>query len=175
MTEAGRELPVSQDKPAGSVERDWAPFESLRREVDRLFEDFRPFGWRLPQRAGFDRDLPLSGRGWSVNPAFDVVEKDNEYEITAELPGIGEENVDIKLNNRVLTIKGDKSESKEEKDKHYYLSERRYGSFQRSFQVPESVDAEKIEASFAKGILTLRLPKTAQAKHAEKKISIKAE
>ncbi len=91
------------------------------------------------------------------------------------MPGIGEENADIKLNNRVLTIKGDKSESKEEKDKNYYLSERRYGSFQRSFQVPESVDAENIEASFAKGILTLRLPKTAQAKHAEKKISIKAE
>lgn len=174
MAEAATKLPVSKEKSAAPAERDWAPFESLRREVDRIFEDFRPFGWRLPRTAGLNVDLPLPGRSWSVNPAFDVVEKDNEYEITAELPGIDEKNVDIKLNNRLLTIKGEKSEEKEEKEKDYYLSERRYGSFQRSFEVPESVDANKIEATFAKGVLIVRLPKTAQAKQAEKKISIKA-
>ena len=105
---------------------------------------------------------------------MDLVEKDGEYEITAELPGIDEKNVEIKLANQMLTIKGEKEDSKEEKRKDYYLSERRYGSFQRSFQVPEGVDVDKIEANFAKGVLTVKLPKTAAAKKAEKKITVKA-
>ncbi|TIP96679.1 MAG: Hsp20/alpha crystallin family protein, partial [Mesorhizobium sp.] len=100
--------------------------------------------------------------------------KGKEYEITAELPGIDERNVEIKLANRTLTIKGEKTEEKEEKDNDYYLSERRYGSFQRSFQLPEGVDADKIDASFAKGVLTVKLPKTAEAQKAEKKITVKA-
>ncbi|RWE57865.1 MAG: Hsp20/alpha crystallin family protein [Mesorhizobium sp.] len=105
---------------------------------------------------------------------MDLVEKTNEYEITAELPGIDEKNVDIKLANNVLTIKGEKKEEKEEKEKDYYLSERRYGSFQRSFRLPEGVNADKIDASFTKGILTVKLPKTAEAQKAEKKITVKA-
>ena len=116
----------------------------------------------------------LRGSGWAVAPAMDLVEKDKEYEITAELPGIDEKNVEIKLSNRTLTIKGEKHEEKEEKEKDYYLSERRYGSFQRSFQLPEGVDADKIEANFAKGVLTVKLPKTAEAQKAEKKIAVKA-
>ncbi len=105
---------------------------------------------------------------------MDLVEKDKEYEITAELPGIDEKNVEIKLSNNTLTIKGEKQEEKEQKDKDYYLSERRYGSFQRSFQLPEGVDVDKIDASFAKGVLTVKLPKTAEAHKAEKKITVKA-
>src|SRR5690606_11333422 len=147
MTEAGTKVPESKSTSVAPAEREWTPLESLRREVDRLFEDFRPFGWRLPRRAGFDLELPFSVQGWGVNPAFDLVERDNEYELTAELPGIDEDAVDIKLSDRILTVRGTKSESKEEKEKDYYLSERRYGSFQRSFQVPESVDVDKIEAS----------------------------
>ncbi|TIT27253.1 MAG: Hsp20/alpha crystallin family protein, partial [Mesorhizobium sp.] len=99
---------------------------------------------------------------------------DKEYEITVELPGIDEKNVEIKLANRILTLKGEKKEEKEEKDNDYYLSERRYGSFQRSFQLPEGVDADKIDATFAKGVLTVKLPKTAEAQKAEKKITVKA-
>ena len=75
--------------------------------------------------------------------------------------------------NHTLIINGEKSEEKEEKRKNYYLSERRYGSFQRSFQLPEGVDADRIEAIFAKGLLKVNLPKTAEAK-AEKKITVKA-
>ena len=73
----------------------------------------------------------------------------------------------------MLTIKGEKKEEKEEKQKDYYLSERRYGSFQRSFALPEGVDTDKIEANFAKGVLTVKLPKTAEAQKAEKKITVK--
>ncbi|TIO55380.1 Hsp20/alpha crystallin family protein, partial [Mesorhizobium sp.] len=105
---------------------------SLRREIDRLFDDFHPFDFRLPStRSLFGRDLPAVNSAWSVAPAMDLVEKANAYEITAELPGIDEKNIEIKLANNVLTIKGEKNEEKEEKEKDYYLSERRYGSFQR--------------------------------------------
>ncbi|UDL90741.1 Hsp20/alpha crystallin family protein [Mesorhizobium sp. PAMC28654] len=178
MAEVATKLPVKTEKstapaPAGN----WtAPFESLRREVDRLFDDFHPFDFRLPStRSLFGRELPsLRNADWPVAPAMDLVEKDKEYEITAELPGIDEKNVEIKLANHMLTIKGEKQEEKEQKDKDYYLSERRYGSFQRSFHLPEGVDADKIDASFAKGVLTVKLPKTAEAQKAEKKITVKA-
>lgn len=175
MAEAATKLPVKAEKSGAAVQHDWMSLDNLRREVDRLFDDFRPFGWRLPsRRSSFELDLPTAFGGWSVNPAFDLVEKDKEYEITAELPGIDEKNVEIKLSNHLLTIKGEKSDSKEEKQRDYYLSERRFGSFQRSFQVPEGVDGDKIEATFSKGLLTVRLPKTAEARSAEKKISVKA-
>ena len=87
-----------------------------------------------------------------------------------------EKNVEVKFANGMLTIKGEKKEEKEEKKKDYYLSERRYGSFERRFQIPEGVEIDKIEASFKKGLLTVTLPKTAAAQQAaEKKIAIKAD
>lgn len=173
MAETATKLPVKKSAaPAKSEE--WAPFESLRREIDRLFDDFRPFDWRLPSRVlGFEAPR-LARAAWQVAPAMDLVEKDDAYEITAELPGLDDKNVEIKLSNHTLTIRGEKSEEKEDKQKDYYLSERRYGSFQRSFQLPEGVDADKIDAKFAKGVLTVKLPKTTEAKKAEKKIAVKA-
>src|SRR6516165_5009738 len=159
MVETATKLPVGKqektDPPA-----EWRPFESLRREVDRLFEDFRLGSWRSP-----------FGRGEA--PAVDIVEKEKAYEITAELPGMDESNIDVKVSDGTLTIKGEKRDEKEEKKKDYYLSERRYGSFQRSFGVPDGVDADKIEANFKNGVLTVTLPKTEQAQTSEKKIAIK--
>lgn len=176
MAEATK-LPVKTENSNAPAPKagEWAPFESLRREIDRLFDDFHPFGWRSPAaRPIFDFETPKLRGEWAVAPAMDLVEKEKEYEITAELPGIDEKSVEIKVANRALTIKGEKREEKEEKQKDYYLSERRYGSFQRSFTLPEGVDADKIEANFAKGVLTVTLPKTADAQKAEKKIEVKA-
>lgn len=177
MPESAPKLPIKGEKStAPEQQAGWTPFESLKREIDRLFDDFHPFGWRLPMaRSPFDFALHrLSGAGWPVAPAIDLAEKEKQYEITAELPGLDEKDVEISLSNQTLTIKGEKKEEKEEKQKDYYLSERRYGSFQRSFQLPEGVDADKIDATFSKGILTVKLPKTAGAQKAEKRISIKA-
>lgn len=167
MAETAAKLPVNKStEPAKSEE--WAPFESLRREIDRLFDD-----WRLPSKV-FGFEVPrVSRAAWQVAPAMDLIEKDDAYEITAELPGLDEKDVEIKISNHTLTIKGEKSEEKEDKRKDYYLSERRYGSFQRSFRVPDGVDADKIDANFSKGVLMVKLPKTAEAK-AEKKIAVKA-
>lgn len=152
------------------------PFESLRREMNRLFDEFDRDFWRAPfRRALFDTE-PFWRRelSWVHAPAVDVVEKDNAYEITAELPGLDEKSVEVQLSNGDLTIRGEKQDEKEEKKKDYYLQERHFGSFERRFHVPEGVDADRIEAAFKKGILTVTLPKKPEAQSAAKKIEIKA-
>ncbi len=151
------------------------PLENLRRQVDRLFEDFDR-GWHLPFSRGsaFDRE-PFWRRELSFSgmPAVDIIEKEDAFEITAELPGMDEKNIEIKLSNGTLTIKGEKKDEREEKKKDYYLSERHYGSFQRTFGLPDGVDPEKIEAHFSKGVLSLHLPKKPDAQKPEKTIPIK--
>jgi HSP20 family protein len=166
MNENVSKPPVEKETKAAVS--NWAPFESLRQEIDRLFDDFHPFGPRRPLARAFQ------SAAWSVAPAVDLVEKDGQFEITAELPGIDEKNVEVKVANGVLTIRGEKSEEKKEERKDYHLSERSYGSFQRSFRLPDNVDADKIEAHFAKGLLNVTLPKTAADAGNEKKIDIKA-
>jgi HSP20 family protein len=175
MAEPATKLPSRQEgetAPRGVGE--WPPLASLRREIDRLFEDF-PFGGARRMLGPSVFDVEPFWRGeltFGKTPAVDVVEKDKEYEITAELPGLDEKNVEVKFADGFLTIKGEKREEKEERKKDYYLSERRFGSFQRSFQVPESVDADKIVANFKNGVLTVTLPKSPEAQKKEKKIAI---
>jgi len=151
----------------------WTPLDNLRREIDRVFHDFN-LGSQFPFGRGFEFELPAFRNSLDLTPAVDVSEKEKAYEITAELPGMEEKDIEIKLSNGKLTIKGEKKEEKEERKKDYYVSERRFGSFVRSFQVPEGVDTAKIEASFAKGVLTVSLPKTVEAQQSEKTIAVKA-
>jgi HSP20 family protein len=154
----------------------WHPFENLRREVDRLFEDFGSNFWRAPsRRSGFQLE-PFWRREWNVvsTPAVDIIEKDNAFEVTADLPGMDEKNIEVTIDNGTLTIKGEKQEEKEEKKKDYHLQERRFGSFARSFRMPEGVDTDKIDAQFKGGVLRLTLPKTAEAQKPSKKIEVKA-
>jgi HSP20 family protein len=176
MAEAITKLPVKTEERKAPGVAPWRPFETLRREIDRLFEDFDGGMWR--SRLGRPMlDLqPFWSREstWAAVPAVDIAETDKAYEITAELPGMDEKNIEVKFADGVLTIKGEKKEEKEEKKKDYYLSERSYGSFQRSFQVPDGVDTDKIEAIFKKGVLTVALPKSAEAQKAAKKIDVKA-
>ena len=180
MAEAVTRLPVKTEEKASesaSALQIRRPLESLRREVDRLFENFDHDFWRSPfRRSMFDVE-PFWRREltWGAPaPAVDIVEKDNAYEIHAELPGLDEKNVEVKLANGGLTIKGEKKEEKEEKKKDYYVHERHFGSFERYFRVPEGVDVDKIEANFKKGVLTVTLPKKPEAQKPEKKIAIKA-
>jgi HSP20 family protein len=179
MAQAATKLPLKTEQAAAGAPatlRTWEPFEALRRQIDSLFVDFHQGMWRMPfSRASFDVEpFWRMETTWSNIPAVDVAEKDNAYEITAELPGIDEKNIEVKLAQGMLTIKGEKSEDKEETEKDYYVSERRYGSFQRSFRIPDGVDADKIAATFQKGVLTVTLPKKAEAQKSEKKVEIKA-
>jgi HSP20 family protein len=179
MAETATKLPVQTeknkvDRPSAPVE--WRPFESLKREIDQLFADFGIAAWRHPfGRSAFDTESFWRGElGLAKAPAVDVVNTGQAYEITAELPGMDINNIDVKFADGTLTIKGEKTEEKEEKKTDRYLSERRYGSFSRSFRVPDGVDADKIDANFKNGVLKLTLPKTTEAQKSEKKISIKA-
>jgi len=178
MAETVTKLPIEQEKTperAPTVEA-WRPFESLRREVEQLFDDFGQNFLRLPTRRPFFGFEPLWRREavWDTAPAVDIAESEKGYEITAELPGMDEKNVEVKVANGNLTIKGEKQEEKEERKKDYYLHERHFGSFERSFEIPEGVDADKIEAKFKKGILTVTLPKKPEAQKPAKKIEVKA-
>ncbi|HEX2723200.1 MAG TPA: Hsp20/alpha crystallin family protein [Gemmatimonadaceae bacterium] len=124
-----------------------APVFGLRREIDRLFEDT------------FGRGEGMSA--WS--PAVDVRETDQELRIDAELPGIHPEEVEITTENGILTIRGEKQMQRKEDDKdgRYHVVERSYGSFVRSFQLPQGLDESKIEANYENGMLSVHIPKTA--------------
>lgn len=178
MTET-QKVPVKiepKSTPATPAATAPSPFDHLRREIEQVFDNFRAgtLGFPFARRA-LDLDIPWPRFGaLALSPAVDVAERENEYEITAELPGLDEKDIEVRLSNGNLTIKGEKKEEKEEKEKDYYLSERRYGAFTRTFRVPDGVDADKVEARFAKGVLTVKLPKTAQARSQEKKIEVKA-
>ena len=107
-------------------------------------------------------------------PAVDMVERNGGYELQVELPGLDEKQIEVKLSNGMITIKGEKSEEKKEKKDDYLLSERRYGSFHRCLTLPAGVDADAISASFSNGVLTVKMPKTPEAKQKERKIEVKA-
>jgi HSP20 family protein len=177
MAEPATKVPVKTEEADRSAAlKAWRPIESLRHEIDRLFEDFGRDFWRMPFRRSIFDVQPFWQREltWGAAPTVDIVEKNDAYEVRAELPGMDEKNTEVKLANGVLTIKGEKPEEKEEKKQEYHLHERRFGSFERRFAVPEGVDTDKIDASFKMGILTLRLPKKPEAIKAEKKIEVKA-
>ena len=151
-------VPVGHER--GVARREPFSFPSLHREIDRLFEDFaRGFpSFRSAERP-------------ALMPSMDVTESDKEIEITAELPGLEEKDVQINLSDNVLTIRGEKKAEKEEKEKDYHLVERSYGSFSRALQLPSGVDADAIKATIDKGVLKVTVPKPAAA--VAKKIDVK--
>jgi HSP20 family protein len=174
MPETNNKVHVkTENTPASSQAR--RPLERLRREIGSLYEDF--LGGRPPSRRSF-MDFGISRRAKSAFgsiPAVHFTETERAYEITSELPGeMDEKNVQVTFANGVLTIKGEKKEEREEKKKGYHMQERSLGSFERTFQVPESIDTDKIRTRFKKGVLAVTLPKTAEARRAERKIAIKA-
>ncbi len=133
------------------------PFSSLYSDLDRMVSDL-------------GRSFPAF-RSTDVMPRVDVSETDQSIEVTAELPGLEEKDVEIDFTDDILTIKGEKRSEKEEKEKNRYISERTYGSFLRSIQLPSGIDPAKIEASIDKGVLTVKVPKPAPT--VTKKIEIK--
>jgi HSP20 family protein len=153
-------IPIGRNRDVARREIN-QPFFSLQREIDRLFDDFGR-GFPTLSTQAVSRDLM---------PAIDVIETDGEIEITAELPGLEEKDVQINVADNVLTIRGEKKAEKEDKQKDYHLVERSYGSFYRSLELPAGVDSDKIKADIAKGVLKVTVPKPA-AKQV-KKIEVK--
>lgn len=142
------------------------PFRSLQKEIDRVFEDFGR-GALWPFGEGGQEMVRLT-------PSIDVSETDDAIEITAELPGVEEKDVEVTVSEGMLTIRGEKKAEKEEKKKDYHLIERSYGSFRRSVTLPAGIDADRVKASFDKGVLKVTVPKPAEIKAKTKKIAIGA-
>lgn len=110
----------------------------------------------------------------SLNPKVDIVEDDKSYKLSAELPGLELENINLDLSDGILTLSGEKKTEKEEKKEgHYHMMERGYGFFKRSFSLPPSIEEDKIKADFKKGVLSVDMPKSEKARQLQRKISIK--
>ena len=149
--------------PSPMPREEVSPFLTLHREMNRLFDDvFR----------GFDAGMPgLFGHGpaW---PSLEVNASDKELRVSAELPGLDEKDVEVLIDKDVLTIRGEKRSETEDRERRF--SERTYGRFERSIALPFTVEEDKAEASFKNGVLTITLPKSAEAMEQGKRIAINA-
>ncbi|MFH0989102.1 MAG: Hsp20/alpha crystallin family protein [bacterium] len=134
---------------------------TMQREINKMFENFF--------RGGAQADESTSLSLWT--PAVDIAESDNEFIVKVELSGVKKEDVKLTLESNILTIRGEKKQESEEKDKHYHRVERSYGSFQRSFNLPTEVHADKIDAVYNNGILSISIPKAEETK--PKQIEVK--
>lgn len=143
-------------------------FGSMRREVDRVFEDFGR-GLHSPRsvREGVTSRAVLT-------PSVDISETDKVLEVSVELPGVDEKDIDVTFSDNVLTIKGEKKTESEESQKDYHLVERTYGSFQRRMRVPFEIQSENVQADFDKGVLKVTLPKPPEIEAQARKIAIKS-
>ncbi|MBF0266868.1 MAG: Hsp20/alpha crystallin family protein [Gammaproteobacteria bacterium] len=165
-------IPVQKNSDLGNLGHSaiMNPMGQFHQEIDRLFDQaFSQFNMNPLRSRLFDSKL------WDndfIKPNCDVSSKDNEYIISVEAPGLGEEDISIELRDDVLTIEGNKKEQKEEKDEHFYRSERRYGTFQRVLSLPKDAQADGIDAKMKNGVLTIRIPRLELEDSQVKRIAI---
>jgi HSP20 family protein len=154
-----------QSAPSERVESD-DPLRSLQTDINRAFESF----WqRLPAprfRAGWD--MSFDGGAPPVN----IAETEKELEVTIELPGVDEGDIEVALSDSVMTITGEKRLEREDRYKEYYLSERSFGAFRRVIPLPLSVDEDQVHATFKNGVLTVAVPKTEESKKHVRRITV---
>ncbi len=144
----------------------WDPFRevaSLQDRMNRLFSD---------QLGALTHDEALTG---NFVPPVDVYEDENSIQVRLEVPGVDEKDIDIRLENNVLTVHGERKFEKEEKEENFHRIERRYGSFTRSFTLPSTVNSEDVQANYDKGVLKIRLAKRAEAKPKQIKVNVNAD
>ncbi|MBV9609503.1 MAG: Hsp20/alpha crystallin family protein [Acidobacteria bacterium] len=140
----------------------WDPFRDfsvLQDRMNRLFQEYTPSG-----------EEQLSTM--SFVPAVDVYEDEHHVTLTAELPGVDPKNVDIRIENNVLTVRGERKFEKEEKEENFHRIERRYGNFMRSFTLPNTVNADSVKADYENGLLKIRFEKRAEAKPKQIQVNI---
>ncbi|MBY6139447.1 Hsp20/alpha crystallin family protein [Leisingera daeponensis] len=162
-------IPWGRDKektPASETGRPSNPLAVLQRDINNVFEDF----WHKVESGWNGRSSAIGMFG----PSTDVSEADDSIEVTVELPGMSEKDIDISMSGDAITIRGEKKVEHEEKRRGVYMSERSYGAFYRTIPLPPGVDTDKAEATFKNGVLTVALPKTADAQAKVKRIPVKA-
>lgn len=156
-------IPFSWNRDLFRRDGEHDPFVAMQKEVNRIFEDF-----------GRGGPLAHFGANGDVTPRIDVAETDTALEVTAELPGIDEKDIEVVLRDDLLTIKGEKKSEHEEKRKDYHLVERSFGSFARSIRLPFEADSEAVKANFAKGVLKISIAKPAEVKEKTVKIPVRS-
>ena len=163
-------IPWSRGGREVSVRRESEdPMVALQSEFDRVFENF----WRA-----FDLPMLSGGNGGFADvlaPRIDIRETDKSVEVTAELPGLDEGDVDISVAEGMLTIRGEKKAEREESDQGYVLRERSYGRFERMVALPEGLDLDSAKATFKNGVLTVTIPKTAETQATMRRIPVQRE
>jgi HSP20 family protein len=170
---ADQQRGLSRSEPAQrQPSRPANPLFDLRNEIDTLFDRFFSGGFFPPMLGGFPEGQPLRQRFGGMAPKVDVSESEREIQIVAELPGLKQDDVELTVEDDLLTIRGQTSESREEKDRQYHLTERSYGRFERSFRLPDTVDRDRIAANFHNGLLTITLPKAERPHASTKRIEI---
>lgn len=138
------------------------------RDMDRMMEDF--FGRRMRP---WWPDRWFRGEEFDVRaPVVDLFEEKDDIVVKAEIPGMDKDNINVNLSDHTLTIKGEKKKEEEVKEENYYRSERSYGSFVRTLELPKDVHADKVKATFKNGVLEVRMPKTEEAKAREIKVKV---
>ena len=162
-------IPWGRDKqktPSAETGTAANPLVALQRDINHVFEEF----WHKME-SGWTGD----GEGEGMfGPRTDVTETDESVDVSMELPGMTEQDIDISLSNDAMTIRGEKNIEHEEDRKGVYMCERSYGSFYRMIPLPAGIDADKADATFKNGVLTVSLPKTAQAQAKVKRVPVKA-
>lgn len=153
-------------KESTALTRREHPFLALQEEMNRVFEDFR-HGFPFARTTWFE---PMS----EFNAKVDMKDDDKEIIVTAEIPGVDMKDIEVKVEDSSLVIRGEKRSEKEEKDKNYYRMERSYGSFYRLLPLPAAVEKNAVEAVYKDGVLKVRLPKSREAIENGKKIQVKA-
>ncbi|HUO88950.1 MAG TPA: Hsp20/alpha crystallin family protein [Rhizomicrobium sp.] len=148
----------------GQVGWPFEPFSSFRQEIDRLFDDFF-----APSRGV----AAPGGNGGMLRPSIEMTEDDKAYHVTAELPGLDMKDINLDLRENTLSISGEKKSEKTEQGEGTHYSERTYGRFERMIALPDEVDADKVDAHFKNGVLTIDLPKNPRAVEKARKIEIK--
>lgn len=159
-------IPWSRDRDVAAGRAAEHPLMSFQREMNRLFEDL----WR-----GFDAPVLSRSEGTAavmIAPRIELKERDAEIEVCAELPGLKENDVEVTLTDNVLSIRGEKKHERKEEEKGYTYSERSYGVFERRIPLDAEVLADRVEARFADGVLTVTLPKNPEAKGHARRIPI---
>jgi len=168
-------LPVRRESDYSTA----SPFREMTEwmnEWDRVFDNFLNRAFSLSPSSNFNSGLTTGNNRWgSFVPAVNIRETDNEFHVTAELPGMTENDIEIYCSKGNLTIKGEKKLENEEKGQNYYRMERSYGAFNRTIPLPEAANLDKVDASFRNGVLTITLPKLTEAQSSAKRINIRTE
>ncbi len=161
-------MPWKRRQTAVARPEDRHPIELLHRQMNQLFDDFfldAGRGWWPDTLGGAD----------FLNPEFEIEESDDAVTVTADLPGLEEKDLEVSLDENVLTVSGERTEETRDEKRHRILSERRYGSFRRSFELPSGLEPDQVKASFKRGVLTITIPRKPEARAPSRRIPVSGE